>query len=523
MVSSGVAESRLRRFVGGLGLGYIQTALTVVVGLWLTPFLLHRLGSHDYGLWLLGGQVLVYLALMDLGIVQLVPRDVAIAAGRANGDYAEMQTIVAQTARVVLWQVIPVALAGGVIVWLLPHDWAPLRWPLAIVVLVFVITFPLRMCTAILQGLQDLAFLGGVQLAGWAAGAAVTVLGIVAGLGLYSLSLGWITTQLLSIVAAWRRLVTVHAYALPARWPSLALEAVKRQLGSGAWISVNQIAQVLLAGTDLVVVGKLLGPEAVVPYACTGKLLTLLANQPQMFMQMALPALSELRTAAARERLFDVSRSMAQVMLLLSGAIVCVVLAVNGPFVGWWVGEARYAGLGLTALLLLAMIVRHLNLTLVYTLFCFGHERRLALTSVADGATGVLAMLILVPAFGLYGAVLGSLAGMCVISVPANLTALAREEGGSPAAFLRPLTPWMKRCAVMVVGVMALQSMWSPRTVWTFAPLAAAIGLVYVAVMVPVIHTPPLGPMLTARLGPWLSRVPRLARHLVKPADALAR
>ena len=106
-------NSRLRRFVGGLGLGYVHTIVTVVVGLWLTPYLLRHLGSHDYGLWLLGAQVLVYLALMDLGIVQLVPRDVAIAAGRANGDHAELQAIIGQTARLVLWQVPPVALIGG--------------------------------------------------------------------------------------------------------------------------------------------------------------------------------------------------------------------------------------------------------------------------------------------------------------------------------------------------------------------------------------------------------------------------
>ena len=515
-------ESRLRRFVGGLGLGYVHTVLTVAVGLWLTPFLLRHLGSHDYGLWLLGAQVLVYLALMDVGIVQLVPRDVAVAAGRANGDYSEMQAIVGQTARLVLWQVIPVALAGMLVVWLLPHEWAPLRWPMAIVVLTFVITFPLRIFSAILQGLQDLAFLGGVQLAGWAAGAIVTVLGMVGGLGLYSLSLGWVVTQVVSITATWRRVFTVHSYALPAEWPSLAFGAAKRQLGNGAWISVNQIAQVLLGGTDLVVIGKLLGPEAVVPYACTGKLLTMLANQPQMFMQMALPALSELRTAATRERLFDVSRSMAQVMLLASGAIVSVVLAVNGPFVTWWVGEARFAGVGLTALLLLAMLVRHLNLTLVYTLFCFGYERRLALTSVADGVIGLLAMLVLVPVFGLYGAVLGSLGSLCLVSVPANLVALAREEGGSPAAFLRPLAPWLKRCVAVIGGVAVVNALWSMHSLWTFVPVAAAVGLAYAAVMLPVIQTPPLGPMLAARLRPWLSRMPRLARHLVKPASALA-
>lgn len=515
-------ESRLSRFVGGLGLGYLHTILTVAVGLWLTPFLLRYLGSHDYGLWLLGAQVLVYLALMDVGIVQLVPRDIAVAAGRANGDHSEIQTIVGQTARLVLWQVIPVAFVGTLVVWLLPQEWAPLRWPMAIVVLTFVITFPLRIFSAILQGLQDLAFLGGVQLAGWAAGAIVTVLGMVGGLGLYSLSLGWVVTQVVSITAAWRRVLTVHRYALPAQWPSLAFGAAKRQLGSGAWISVNQIAQVLLGGTDIVVIGKLLGPEAVVPYACTAKLLTILANQPQMFMQMALPALSELRTAATRERLFDVSRSMAQAMLLASGAIVSVVFAVNGPFVTWWVGEARFAGVGLTTLLLLAMLVRHLNLTLVYTLFCFGYERRLALTSVADGVIGAVSMLVLVPVLGLYGVVLGSLLSLCLVSMPANLIALAREEGESPATFLRPLAPWLKRCAVVIAGVAVLNALWSPRSVWVFVPVAAAVGLTYAAVMLPVIQTPPLGPMLAARVRPWLSRMPRLARHLAKPAGALA-
>ena len=42
-----MAESRLRRFVGGLGLGYIHTIVTIIVGLWLTPYVLRHLGSHD--------------------------------------------------------------------------------------------------------------------------------------------------------------------------------------------------------------------------------------------------------------------------------------------------------------------------------------------------------------------------------------------------------------------------------------------------------------------------------------------
>jgi O-antigen/teichoic acid export membrane protein len=233
----------------------------------------------------------------------------------------------------------------------------------------------------------------------------------------------------------------------------------------------------------------------------------MLANQPQMFMQMALPALSSLRASAPRERLFDVSKSMAQVMLLLSGAIVAVVLAVNGPFVTWWVGENRFGGMGLTALLLAGMLVRHVNVTAIYTLFCFGNERRLALTSIADGLVALVSMLVLVPMFGLYGAALGSLIGTCAVSVPNNFAALGRELGASPIEFLRPLRPWLMRFPAIVGLIVLLSYSWNAHGLWRFAPLAAVVGLAYAIAMVPVVRTPPLGDLIRERVYPALSKI----------------
>ena len=92
------------------------------------------------------------------------------------------------------------------------------------------------------------------------------------------------------------------------------------------------------------------------------------------------------------------------------------------------------------------MLLRHWNVTAVYTLFCFGHERRLAITTALDGLVGLMAMLMLVPWLGLHGAALGSIIGTAAISLPGNLRALAREEGvpldrgDSPAStVVRPL------------------------------------------------------------------------------------
>jgi len=504
-------DGRLRRFIGGLSLGYIQMAATIVTGLWMTPFLLRQLGSHDYGLWLLGTQVLTYLALMDLGVVALIPREVAAAAGRASHDRSELQALVGQTARLVVWQLPAVAIAGAIVIWLMPSEWASLRWPMSFVVLTFVATFPLRIFAAMLQGLQDLTFLGVVQFSSWGAGLVVTFVAAFMGFGLYALALGWITTQIVTVAFGWRRLKRVFPDVMPATLPALSLSTAWQQLSRGAWISVNQVAQVLLVGTDLVVVGKLLGPEAVVPFACTGRLANMLANQPQMFMQMALPALSSLRASAPREQLFDVAKSMAQVMLLLSGAIVAVVLAVNGPFVTWWVGESRFGGVGLTALLLAGMLVRHVNVTAIYTLFCFGNERRLALTSIADGLVGLVSMLVLVPMIGLYGAALGPLIGTCVVSLPNNFAALGRELGASPMEFLRPLRPWLMRFPAIVAVIVLLAYAWDAHGLWRFAPLAAMVGLAYAAAMVPAVRTPPLGDLIRERVYPVLSKITGLS------------
>ena len=178
----------------------------------------------------------------------------------------------------------------------------------------------------------------------------------------------------------------------------------------------------LLNGTDVIIIGALLGPAAVVPYACTGKLIGVLANQPQAILQSAAPALSELRPTGDRARMFQVSAALSQATLAVSGLVACVVLAVNQGFVTWWVGPDQFAGIGLTLLMLAAMLARHFNTTNVYALFCFGHERRLALTALADGFVTIAAGIGLVAAFGMAGGALASLAGV-----------LSRQRSAQPA------------------------------------------------------------------------------------------
>jgi O-antigen/teichoic acid export membrane protein len=506
--------SRTNRFLSGIGFGYAGQILTTVVGLWLTPFLLHRIGQHDLGLWLVGTQLLFYLGLLDLGIITLLPRETAFATGRASSiaEATELPVIVGQTIRLVCCQ-LPLVAIGAVLAWyLMPATWEGLRHPIGVVLLAFVVTFPLRIFGAVLHGLQDLGFLGRLSIVSFLLGTTLTISLVLAGWGLYALAAGWAGTQLTLALGGWYRLHKYFPTVLPRRLPEMSWAVVRRRFGQGGWVSLNQIAQVLLNGTDILIIGKLFGPAAVVPFVITGKLIGVLSNQPQMLMAAAGPALSQMRVAESRERLNEVCVSLSQAMLLLSGAVVCVVLVVNQGFVGRWVGSNQYGGFVLTALILLSMLLRHWNLTIGYALLCFGYERRLCLTALPDGLVSVGAIVLFVKLFGLIGAPLGVITGACLVSLPANLAALAHETGLSVIKLMKPLCPWFIRFVVLMFGAGVVARVWIPSTLPLLAVTAAISALVYFGVMFPLALRNPLGQYVRPRLLPLRTRMVRVLR-----------
>src|SRR4051812_49736508 len=76
--------SRTHRASIAASFAYLQFALSIVVGLGLVPFVLHRVGERLYGFWLASGEVLAYAAMADLGVMGVVPWLIAEADGRSD-------------------------------------------------------------------------------------------------------------------------------------------------------------------------------------------------------------------------------------------------------------------------------------------------------------------------------------------------------------------------------------------------------------------------------------------------------
>jgi O-antigen/teichoic acid export membrane protein len=282
-------------------------------------------------------------------------------------------------------------------------------------------------------------------------------------------------------------------------------------LRRGLWLSVSRVAQLLLNGMEVLILGWVLGPVAVVVYVCTSKAVSLLANQVYLLATTADPALCEVRAGGSREHVGRVSAALSQLTLLASGLVAAVVLATNEGFVGWWVGPEQYGGNALTAWLLAAMLARHLTFTLCHLLYCFGREKALALLLLADGVVVVGGVVALVALLGPVGAPLGSLLGVCLVTLPGCLVLLARDAGVTPLALLRCHFPWMWRFAALVLALAALGQVWRPRDLPGLAITGLGVGLAYALVMLPMSLRSQLGPYLRPRLTQVLSLCVRRA------------
>jgi O-antigen/teichoic acid export membrane protein len=505
--------TRTRRFLGGVVLGYTHLALVTVVGLWMTPFLLGRLGQHTLGLWLIAQQVLGYLLLMDVGVTALLPRETAFATGRAGGVVAgaeaalDLPHVVARARQAIRWQMPLVVVAAlGVWYWM-PQGLRVASGPVAVLLAAVVVFFPARVFPAFLQGLQELPFLSRVQIGAWTVNTVATIGLVLAGANLYALVIGWSLGQAVTAGAAWIRISGQYRSSWPRRDVGATWSEVKDYLGQAVWISLAQVAQVFLTGSDMLLVGAVLGANAVVLYSCTGKLAMVLANHPQLIMQAATPALSEMRAGGDRAHLKNTSVALMLAMLTVSGLVGSVVLALNGSFVRWWVGPSQYGGQWLTLLFAVQLIVRHWNITLIYGLFCFGKERRISLTNLADGAASIAVGLVLIRAWGAAGAVLGSLAAVLVISLPLNLVALARETATTPQALVGSLWPWAWRFTLVGSACALLPRYWVPSGVLPMIVAGTAVTAIYAAVMIQGLVGGPLDeyarPRLIGAMAGW--------------------
>jgi O-antigen/teichoic acid export membrane protein len=509
--------SRSHRYLKGLAGTYTSQVIILLAGLWLTRFLLSRLGAEEFGLWLIVLQVLSALELTDFGVMAVLPREVAFRTGQgqaAGTGSASVRDLLSAARRVSLWQ-LPVVAAVAALLWVvllgarLDH---PATLPLAVAAVCYLVAFPFRVYSAALQGLQDLLFLSASATGLWLCQSAVAVVLVTSGWGFWSLLGGWAAGRCFNVVACRCRLRLAYPDLAPAALGRSHPDS-RRLLRSGLWVSVGNLALLLLSGADVLILGALCGPTVVVVYACTAKLIQLGTNQLVALVMETGPALAELSRDASVERRRNAWSALSQLVLLCTAGVAALFLTVNAGFVNWWVGPDRYGGTALTIALAAVLLVRQTAFLAATLLFWMGRERTLPLIYLGDGLLTAGATALLAPGLGPVAAPIGSLVGVCVAGLPVYAWLLSREADFSFRALLRANLPLLWRVAPFLMAAACLGPVLAAFGLVGVLASATAVVALYAALALPAVRHTPLWPYLARQLAPLLRLRERLLAY----------
>lgn len=460
---SEVTSGRLLRNTFANGTASAWSALVTVV---LTPFLLHRFGSEQYGLWVLALGLTFssgYLALADFGLTEAAVK--FIAEARASGSAAAISAIASTTLAV--FSVVGV-LVGGAMWALAPRfvDWfgvsehlaATARVLFALMALEILVELPTTALRAVIEGIQEYVWLRSIDVIGRTLWAVLVVVAVFRGHGVVALG---VITLIAAAVRSLATLVVAYRVAPGLRLrPRLVTRSVLRAtLGFGSLVGGLRVLTVIYAQMDRVIIAVAISVAAVAGYEVVFRIQSLTTLALVMASSAVVPAAAYNATRGDHERQRELYLRGTKYAMAISLPVCIAALLYARLLIVSWVG-AKYASETAAArIFLLFPIFASVNQVGVAMLIGLGRVRRVLLLQVIAVGVNLILSIALAGPLGITGVVIGTCVGGLVVWLPYLHTLLT--------TFAVPVRDWWSRAirpnlpgAVVQVSVGLLTLAW---------------------------------------------------------------
>jgi len=496
--------SRQRRALVSALLTYCQWVASVGAGLVMTRVVVRSLGEGTYGLWLAASGLLGYAALSDLGLLSVLPWLVAAADGRKDQDEIRRLTssglavgasvgVLFTAVAGTLWIAAPALLKAS------PDERALVLIPFAALVGLTALGYPLRAATGVLQGLQDLTFVGALAAFLPILNLGFVLLFLARGQGLLGLALGASVPPLLTGLAYLGRLRRQRP-DLFRGWEWLRRDRLAELLGGGLGAWLGSLGWQLAFSSDAVILAFLGAREAVTTFAITSRLGLTLMQLSWTLPDAGLVGLAQLH-GEAPHRVGDVVAAMARLYLLLAGGVACAVLALNAVFVRAWMGPSLFGGQPLNVALAAAVLSLSLVHAVAVPAAVLGNRLRLGIVTAVNGVAHVALAVPLGAWLGPTGIALATALAGLITTLPVGLALLPAAVGWTRARFVKSIIgAWLWR--FLPLAALAAAVGWADARLPAPAviALAALVGLGYLVAMRPLLQELPLGSRLRSAL-----------------------
>ena len=411
-VPPGVQAVRLSSLKINLFASWLAHAVGLVVGFFLMPYVLKTLGDRSYGTWIFISSFAGYAGLMYLGFGATISR--FVATYHAQKDWERLRQIFTVTLTIyALMGLVVLAFAAALAAaapWL--HHWdGESITQIRLVILILGLNVACGMTGSVfggvLHGIQRFDLERGIAVLSDVIRVVATILLLTSDYGLVTLAAIFLGITLLensaAIVLVFRFVPELRVGRAWLKWGIL-----RECLNFSAFALVGTVASQLMYATDSIVIGCLLGPQAIVPYYIALRLTDFLRKPILQIGDVCMPKAGALATAGrsgAPQRLIERSVLVA---LVLSGGLFIGCWYFGDDLIRNWVG-AKYAESHVLLLILFGAQVVALPLGILRSiLFGMGKFRGPSLMFLGEAIANLVLSLILIRYWGLTGVAIGT-------------------------------------------------------------------------------------------------------------------
>jgi O-antigen/teichoic acid export membrane protein len=464
----------IKRLASGVLIGWAATFSSILIGLFMSPFLIHHLGVAGYGVWILIQSAVSYMYVMDLGLRTTVVRFSARA--QARGDHEEVSRVVGAAIWVRVWTAALVMSIAYTLAAFLPHlfkidaaYYTAARIALALAGTTLASTLVFSVFSAVLSGLGRFDVLGLLELAQ----ITLTSLGLVpimrAGHGIIAMAVWQFAVVLtLNIVTA---ILCFRIYPQLRFGFSKPEPELLRSLWSlGVYVLLYNGAGQLILYTDNIVVGVFVAAAAVSYYAVAAKMVEYLRQTSFAILKFFMPLASSFEANNQFDRLQQLNIRGTQAVMLVTLPIAVTLFFRGGTFFRLWISpDFSLKATPILQILVGSAAIMLANASASGLALALDRQRLLALVTAGEGIANLVLSIVLVRRFGVIGVAIGTVVPTIVTSLffwPQHICGLIKM---SPIRYM--LQSWLRPALAFIpfaVGCYMAEKYWYPRNLIAF-------------------------------------------------------
>src|ERR1017187_1914867 len=387
-------------------------AVTALIGFFLSPFIVHSLGTTGYGLWTLVLSLTGYFGLLDFGIRSSVGRFVARYLA-LNDD--ESGNRILSTAFAILLGGGLLALSATIVVVTFffgsfhvdMHFELAAKVALLITGLTMSCALPLGTFSSLLVAMERFDILSGVTIIAELTRAGLIVVFLRGGHGLVSVALIALFTSIAQYVTMALFAKALH-HPLKLRVSFVDRRAFKELFGFGVFRFIWIVANQLIFYSDAVVIGIFLGAGAITYYAIAGTLI----NYGRTFVSLVTDTFYPAATRMDAKQDLDGLRRLlifgTRITLLISLPLCIGFFFLGEQFITLWMGKAYASSALFLMVLTIPQFIGLPQYVSALVLAGMARHRVLAYVILAEGFVNLVLSIVLVRKIGLVGVAWGT-------------------------------------------------------------------------------------------------------------------